>query len=133
MLGEAKGRDQFIQFALKATDEESANFIQNMAELLRGYHEGVAPIREIKLVAGYIVAQAGNQAVVVPFPLDYGVWTSTGEAVAKEVKAKAQQAGLNGKLELWVTGTLSARAKAGFSAMGIGVVEKVVQRFEFQY
>ena len=132
MMGGAKGRDQFLKFALKASDEDSANFIQNMAETLRGYYETVAPIKEIKLLSGVTVAQAGNQTVVVPFPLDYGVWTVNAETVLKELQAKSKQAGLKGKLEMWVTGTVSPKAKEQVGKLGIGLVENVDKRLEFQ-
>jgi hypothetical protein len=133
MMGGTKGRNLFIQYALKATDEESANFVQNMAETLRGYQQGVAAITEIKMISGFIVAQAANQTVVAPFPLDYGVWTPNSEAVLKDVKAKAQQAGLKGKLELWVMGTVSPKGKKQLAALGIGLVDRLDQRFEYQY
>jgi hypothetical protein len=133
MMGGAKGRSQFIQYALKATDEESANFVQNMAETLRGYHQGLAPITEIRLVSGFVVAQSSNRTAVAPFPLDYGVWTPNAEAVLKDVKAKCKQAGLQGKLELWVTGTVSPKAKEQLATLGMGLVDRVDKRFEFQY
>ena len=133
MLGGGRGRSEFVEYALKATDEESANFIQNMAETLRGYHQGVAPIQEIRLISGVVLAQASNQTVVAPFPLDYGVWTPDAEAVVKDVTAKSKQAGMRGKVELWVAGSLSPKAKEGLAALGVGVVEHCNQRIEFQY
>jgi hypothetical protein len=133
MMGGAKGKSEFVKYALKATDEENANFIQNMAETLRGYHQGVAAIREIRLISGVIVAQAANQTVVVPFPLDHGVWTANAETVTKDLKAKAKQAGWNGKLELWVSGTLSPLAKENLGRLGIGFAERVADRMEYQY
>jgi hypothetical protein len=80
-----------------------------------------------------IVAQAANQTVVVPFPLDYGVWTSNAEAVFKDLKAKIKQADWSGKLEFWVTGTLSATGKENLAKLGVGFVEKAVDRIEYQY
>ncbi len=132
MLGGAKGRDQFVRFALKATDEDSANFVQNMAEMMRGYNETVAPIKEIKLVSGVIGARTASNKVIVPFPLDYGVWTLNAETVVTDLKAKSKQTGLQGAAELWVTGTMSPKAKEELAKLGIGVVENVGQRIEFQ-
>ena len=114
---------------------------QRDVPLIKPNHHGVAPIKEIRLISGVNVAQAprpgsgqaANHAVVVPFPLDYGVWTLNAETVTKDVKAKAKQAGWNGKLELWVTGTLSPLAKENLGRMGIGFAEKVADRIEYQY
>ena len=77
-LSNAKGRDGFIKFALHAEDEESANFFQQMAETMAGYHDKVAPIVEIRVMDGMVLAKAKNDSVVIPFPLDHGVWTERG-------------------------------------------------------
>jgi hypothetical protein len=132
-LGNIPGRDQFIQFALSADDEGTANFFQYMAETLRGYHEGVAPITRLQMVSGVILAQAANQTVLIPFPLDYGVWTLNAENLMKSLLTNYQQAGFNGPLQMWVTGTLSARAKENLEKLGIGFMERAVNRIEYQY
>jgi hypothetical protein len=63
-LSGAQGREAFIRFALSADNEESANFFQNMAEILNPYHETVSPIREI-FVPGVLVARAANGTVLI--------------------------------------------------------------------
>ncbi len=71
----AKGRDSFIQVALLANDEETANFFQNIAETMKGFQLKAAPIREIRANGPVVFAKASNGVVLVPFPLDHGVWT----------------------------------------------------------
>jgi hypothetical protein len=127
-LAGARGREAFIRFALAADDEESANFFQNMAEILKYYHETVSPIREIA-VPGVLCARAANDAVLIPFPLDYGVWSLRAQRVVGETLTRQRQGSRRpAKTELWVTGTLSPLAREQLQAQGITVLENVHRR-----
>ncbi len=127
-LSGARGRDTFINFALQANDEDSANFMQNMAEILAAYQQTVSPIQEIK-APGIIVARAANGTALIPFPLDYGVWTVRAERVVKTTLAR-RQTGSQGpaRIEFWVTGEVSPLARQKLEAQGIKVVEHVDRR-----
>ena len=133
-LSGAKGRDAVIQVALSADDEESANFFMNVAETLRGYQSKGAPIQEIKVYGPLVFAKAANGVVLIPLPLDHGIWTErANQRVPMAVSAyKAANPGSK-KFEAWVTGTMSKLAKEGMSKLGIQVVEKVVQRVDYIY
>jgi hypothetical protein len=130
-LTNAKGRDGFIQFALKAEDEESANFIQNMAETMRGYHDTVSPVSQVMIVSGVVVAKAKNGSVLIPFPLDHGVWSEQAERIitglVSSIKAKLAPK----KIELWVTGTVSPLARQQLKKLEINVTENAVERIGF--
>jgi hypothetical protein len=127
-LSGARGRDAFLNFALKATDEASANFMQNMAEILAAYQQTVSPIQEIS-APDIILARAANGTVLIPFPLDYGVWTVRAERVVKKTLAGYKTPGRNpARFELWVTGTVSPLARRQLEAQGIKVVENVDRR-----
>jgi hypothetical protein len=127
-LSGVKGREAFIQYALSAGDEDSANFFQNMAEILRGYHETVSPLQEIK-VPGVLVARAASGAALIPFPLDYAVWSVRAERVVKNTLAGAKVGKRPpAKIELWVTGTVSPLFRQQIKAQGITVVDKVDKR-----
>lgn len=127
-LSGARGRDAFINFALKATDEASANFMQNMAEILAAYQQTVSPIQEIS-APDIILARAANGTVLIPFPLDYGVWTVRAERVVKNTLAGYKTpSGNPARFELWVTGQVSPLARQQLEAQGIKVVERVDRR-----
>jgi hypothetical protein len=131
-LTNASGRKDFVQLIASAPDEEAANFYQQMAETMRGYHEGVSPIKKIAVEAGLALAKAGNGTVLLPFPLDHGVWTERAERVISGLTARYDQAtGTKNRYELWVTGTLSPVAKQELQARRIGFAENVDQRIEF--
>ena len=71
----ARGRGAFLQAAMIAADEASANFYQQMAETLRAYGEKVSPITEIRNASGFILPTAKDGRVGVPFPLAHGIWS----------------------------------------------------------
>lgn len=133
MLEGAGGRDSFLRYSLQAEDEETANFFQNMAETMRGYKETVSPITGIDVVPALVFARAKNGSVLIPFPLDHGVWTQRADAVIRTAmtRYKDAKAGSPATFELWVTGTLSPLAKRSLQALGVKPVENVDERIEF--
>jgi hypothetical protein len=127
-----QGRDVFIKYALSATDEESANFIQNIIETIRGYHETVSPIKEIMISSNLVLARSKEDTVLIPFPLDYGLWTENSEKLITDfVETYKKEIGPDVKLDLWVTGTVSPLARKNLERLGVQVAEKVYERTEF--
>jgi hypothetical protein len=129
-LGTATGREAYLSAAMAAVDEVEANFFVNMAQILRGYHEKQGPITGITMVGPIALAQTKSGAVVIPFALDYGVWTANADKVSQELKTSYRAPGFNGTFEFWVTGTLSARGKQELQARGFTVVEQVGSRID---
>jgi hypothetical protein len=129
-LGTATGRDAYLKAAMAAADEVEANFFVSTAQILRGYHETQGPIKGISMVGLLTVAQTRAGAAVVPFALDYGVWTANADRLSQELKTSYRAAGFNGNFELWVTGALSPTAKQELEARGFRVVEQVASRME---
>jgi hypothetical protein len=130
-LRTARGRSTFVEFALQADDEESANFFQYMAEIMIGYHEKVSPITEIRVIDGVLLAKAKNESVLIPFPLDYGIWTKEVDRITKNFTARYKASGLKGRLELWVPGRLTLSARKNLEGRGMVVAENVDQRIGF--
>ena len=81
-LGSAKGRDAYLNASLVAADEVEANFFVNMAQMLRGYHETQGQLTGITRVGNLTVAQAKTGQAIIPFPLDYGVWTANADRLS---------------------------------------------------
>jgi hypothetical protein len=130
-MANVRGRDAFIKLTLSADDEVSANFFTQMAETLRGYHETVSPIRQISVIAPVVLAQAANGSVVIPYPLDYGVWTKKADENSSRLLATYKGSKGPGAFELWVTGTLSPLARQQLTKRGVKVVENVDARIDF--
>ena len=126
----ATGRDAYLNASLAASDEVEANFFVNMAQLMRGYHETQGPITAITMIEALTVAQTRSGTALIPFALDYGVWTANADKLSQHLKANYRPDGFNGKFELWVTGTLSPTAKQELQGRGFTVVENPGGRFE---
>jgi hypothetical protein len=133
-LSGVKGRDAFIQQALSANDEESANFFMYVAETMRGYQEKVSPIREISVYGPLVFAKAANGVALIPLPLDHGIWTErASQRVPMAVSAfKAANPDVK-KCDAWVTGTVSKLAKEQMGKLGVQVVERVDKQVGYVY
>jgi hypothetical protein len=129
-LGTATGRDAYLNAAMAASDEVEANFFVNMAQILRGYHEKQSPITGITMVGPLTLAQTKSGAAMIPFALDYGVWTANAHKVSDGLKTSYRVPGFNGNFEFWVTGTLSPAGKRELQARGFTVVEQVGSRID---
>lgn len=133
-LSAAKGRDAFIQQALSANDEETANFFMNMAETMRGYQLKVSPIRQINAFGPLVFAKANNGVVLIPLPLDYGFFTErASQRVPAAVGAYKAANPDAKKIEAWVSGTVSKRAKEELGMLGVQVVDHVDKKIEFVF
>jgi hypothetical protein len=133
-LGRLKGtenRQAFIRFSLKASDEPSANFMMNMAETLGGYHEKVSPLLHLTVHDHLILAVAKNGAAVIPFPLDYGIWTERPRLVYNNLISTYKAPNFKGLFEFWVSGKLSPTARKELEKRKVLVAEQVYQRLEF--
>lgn len=130
-LNGTENRQAFIHFTLKASDEPSANFMMNMAETLGGYHEKVSPILRITPHDNLILAVAKNGSALIPFPLDYGIWTERPELVYHNLISTYKAPGFKGLFEFWVTGKLSPAARKELEKRKVLVVEQVYKQLEF--
>jgi hypothetical protein len=121
-LGTAKGREALLQVALSAEDEVMSTFFVNVAQILRGYHDG-SPITELRVVGQrLVVAEAANGAMI-PLPVDRLIWTDRVDQVSQSLKA-----GLPGKAQLWLTGTISPAARTQLQGRGFEIVERARER-----
>jgi len=130
-LGGTTRISNFITFALGANDEADANFVTDMAETLRNYHLSIGQIKTIKAFETFVLAETISGKSIIPFPLDHGVWTRRAEKVFDTLISENPK--YKGKFELWVTGTLSDRAKKELSARKIKVMEDIDKKYEYIY
>ncbi len=130
-LKNPRGRDVFLNAILSAQDRVGATFYMNIAQTLQGYNETVSRIQEITVVGGLVVARALNGRALIPFPLDHGVWGERGSRVINHMKKANEANGFQGKYDLWVTGTVSTRARRELTALGIEATENVDERIGF--
>lgn len=120
-----KGLDRFLELCLRAQDEVGANFYQNTAETLRGYHLHQAPLVEIMPLLGIATASASNGRIVVAVAWDHGVYDP---AIAKRIEYGREafaKAGFTKGFDVWTTGTASPRLKKELEARGFALTDWV--------
>ena len=120
-----KGREKYIELCLRAQDEVGANYFQNIAEIMVGYHTKVARLMEIVPLLGISAATASNGRTLVPVAWDFGVYE---KAVAQRMDYAAQEFGRRGlstKFDVWTTGRVSAKMKTEAAKRGFTVVENI--------
>jgi len=120
-----KGREKYLELCLRAQDEVGANYFQNIAEIMVGYHTKVAQLTEIVPLLGISAATASNGRTLVPVAWDFGVYE---KAVAQRMDYAAQEFGRRGlstKFDVWTTGRVSAKLKAEAAKRGFTVVENI--------
>jgi len=124
-LKQAKGRDLFLKTILAAKEEQTANFYMNMAETMRGYNELRSPITDIRIWNGLVLAAAQSGRVLIPFPLDHGVWTKRAAGLMARLKAESEAMGFREGYDFWVAGTVSPLASERGKELGIDVTQNV--------
>jgi len=129
-LEDVKGRDVYLRYAITASDEEQADFMMHMVETMRGFHEKVSRLKEISMHSGLVTASAANDFVLIPLPIDYGIWTEHAEKIMRDMVSSVSLA-RGGHLELWVTGTVSAFARKNLEDLGVNVVDNVGRTIDF--
>jgi len=116
------GRSAFIQYAARA------DRFQEMAELLADYHRSVSPIQRLEIYQNVPVAYTGQESAVILLPIDRLLWTERTSGIATSLGQTLPKPQPVQKIELWMTGDASDRARQGLQQLGITLVEHVGQR-----
>jgi hypothetical protein len=127
-LGAIPGRSAFIQYAARADSEDAALLFQEMAELLADYHRSVAPIQRLDIYQNVPVAYTAQGSAVILLPIDRLLWTERTSGIATSLSQTLSKPPSARKIELWMTGDASDRARAGLQQLGITLVEHAGQR-----
>lgn len=127
----AKGIEAFVMRALLANNEETANLMQDMAQMLLGYHEKVSPVTDISVVSGLVFARAKSGSVLIPLPIDNAVWTEKASVIVRTAVAEYRRSQADAKLELWARGTVTPLAGKNLATLGITVTEQLEKTLMF--
>ncbi len=120
----AKNRGGFIQVALRAQREEEALFYQRLAEMMVNYHHTVVPIDKLVTVGDrLILGYTDDRSLVATIPVFRLPWTRTVAQAAEAVVEEASSQGRVGRLELWLTGEVTPRARKELESRGFMVHE----------
>jgi len=123
------GCADYVATATEADTEREAAFFVESAEMLMRFHK-TTPVVAILGDSRAMVAKTKDGRAVVLLPVDWVRWTEPYEKAVAEVEARAKKELGATKLELQMTGTMSAVAKKEMAAHGFSVVENRPSTFE---
>lgn len=123
MMGVAD-RERLVQLAALTHNPDVAFFRQRQAEMYAGYHRSVSPIERFIGVGPVPGARTINGALVFNIPVDYVSWTQEVAQVITTASGLADQLPGIREKQLWVTGTLSPRARAEMRRLNWKVYER---------
>ncbi len=118
------GRADFIEVAMRASSENDALFYQRVAEMMRSYHETVAPFERVVAFRGAVAGYTSDRRLIVPLAIDYAVWTRpTAEFAQSLASAEFPDVEVE-KTELLLSGRLSPKARTRIEQLGLIVTER---------
>ncbi|HEX5019742.1 MAG TPA: hypothetical protein VFX54_03715 [Candidatus Binatia bacterium] len=130
-LDEMKGvgnRATFVRLAAATTDKDLAYFRERQAEMYAGYHKAVAPFETFIALGEFAAARTTKNEVVFNVPLDHLVWTEPMAKLLTAADSRVTQLTRPANKQLWVTGTVSARARKEIESRGWQVQERSEER-----
>ncbi len=125
-LNEMKGvgnRATFIRLAAATANKDIAFFRERQAEMYAGYHKTVTPVETFIALGEFAAVRTIKNEVVFNVPLDHLVWTDAIARLLTAADSKVTQLTRPANKQLWVTGTVSARARKEIEALGWQVQE----------
>jgi len=125
----AKGSADYAEAAAEADLEREAVFFAESAEMLQRFH-ATSPVVALLPDSRALVAKTKDGRAVALLPLDWVGWTAASEKALAEMASRAKAELGATKLEIHLTGRMSAAAKKEAAARGFTVVENVPSSME---
>jgi hypothetical protein len=123
------GVADYVATAAEAGAEREGVFFAESAGMLARFHK-TAPVAAVLADSRALVAKTKDGRAVVLLPVDWVQWTAAYDKALTEVEKRAKAELGATKLELRMTGTMSAVAKKEMAARGWTVTENVPLSFE---
>lgn len=125
-LDEMKGvgnRATFVRQASPTADRDVAYFRQRQAQMYAGYHKAVAPFETFIALGQFAAARTTKNEVVFNVPMDHLVWTEEMAQLITAADGMVSRLTKPANKQLWITGTMSARARKEVENRGWQVQE----------
>jgi len=119
-----KGCGDYVSTAAEVTTPREALFFAESAEMLAAFHKA-SPVTAILTDSRAMVAKTKDGRAVALLPLDWLSWTAALEKALDSLETRAKQELGATKLEMRLTGKVSADAKAELTRRGWTVTEGV--------
>jgi hypothetical protein len=123
------GCGDYAATTAEADTEREAVFFVESAMMLSRFHK-TSPVAAVLTDSRALVAKTKDGRAVVLLPVDWVRWTEAFEKALGEIEKRAREELGAGKLELRMTGTMSAVAKKEMAARGWTVTENLPTSFD---
>ena len=117
-------RAAFIRLATSLSDANLTFFRQRQAQMYAGYNRTISPIESFIFLGEFAVARTAKSEIVFNVPLDHLLWSEPAAGLVTVANQRVAELGGTAEKQLWVSGTLSARAKKEIEGRGWKVEEK---------
>jgi len=118
-----KNRGAVIESAITVNSELGAVAHVRLARMLAHYHESVAPLKQLLLVDGQVMAVTEDNRMVVFMPVDIVYWNRQTEDAGRRWKRNAAQR-QHSAAEIVLTGSATYVAASGLINQGFEVREE---------
>lgn len=122
-----RDKEAFVSFLVSTDNQDLALFRQRMSQMYAGYTKVMAPLSGFTTLGRFVGAMKSDGALVLAFPLDYLVWTSTNAAFVRAVN-EASTSGQTTGVELWLTGKASPMTSKALKRLGWKLHENCSQQ-----
>ena len=102
----------FLEQVVVSESEQQSIFLMRQAEAILGFHQNVAPVGRLERVNRIVLLHTIDDRAVMVLPADHLLWSLGASLIADQTVSPRL------KRELWLTGSISARAKAEFERRG---------------
>jgi hypothetical protein len=124
------GLETIVSRGREVASEEEALLLQRVAELARGHHVNVSPLRKIVRVRDHILLVTDSGDLVVALPADLLLWTEATRDLAASMSQHADAETDVGERKIWVTGVFSERARDELTDGDFALEERASERLE---
>jgi hypothetical protein len=124
------GLEVIVSRGREVASEEEALLLQREAELARGHHVNVSPLREILRVQDHIVLVTESGDLVAALPADRLLWTEVTRDLAASMSQLADGEADVGERRILITGVFSKRARNQLGDRGFALHERAGERLE---
>jgi hypothetical protein len=121
-------RATFVRLAAASPNADLAFFRERQAEMYAGYHKAIAPVETFIALGEFAAVRTTKNEVVFNVPLDHLVWTQDMAKLLTAADARVTQLTRPANKQLWVAGTVSARAKSEIESRGWQLQENTEAR-----
>ena len=121
-LTDAENREAFIHQTVTTESEQQSIFLMRQAEAVLGFHQNVAVVERLGRSNRQVMLYTADGRAISILPADHLVWSVGASIVADQATGGAMLH------ELWLTGSISDRARNEFTDRGWLVMSEMRDR-----